>query len=160
MKKWILLFSLLLVVPLLAGDWLSVTIVDTIAADSSDSGLTRDTFYTDTHFVGDWNRLSWNYEIYDIDTNFSKDSIEIQLFMGNRRLGTFIKVPGAVGVDTIFLGANDTIRYTRSIIPGDSMFDFLYGRVVGSDSLLPDNSEKLAGNVYESKVRIFVTEKK
>jgi len=160
MKKWILLFCFLTVAPLMAGDWFPVIVVDTMAADSSDSGKTRDTFYTDTHLVGDWNRLSWNWEIYDIDTNFSKDSIEIQLYTGYRRGGTFVKVPGAVGVDTIFLGANDTIRHTRSIIPGDSVFDFLYGRIIASDSLLPDNAEKLAGNVYETKVRIFVSEKK
>lgn len=140
------------------------SIVDTIAADSSDSGYTYDTAIVKEWPVSHWKKVGTNFELYNVgelDTNFSVDlfAVQWQTSLARGSAGVWRSVPGAAAVDSILPKTNDTLRYGTKIIVGDTLWNFIRAVVVKRDSLLPANSASLAGNIYTTFGRVHLMKK-
>lgn len=157
-----LLILMLFVSSVLASDVPPITLTIEIAADSSDSGVIRDTTgYTEIRNLDNHGNLSVGFEIVDIDTNFADDSIFLIIEHALRRgLGaTFMDIPTAAkSRDTFLVGAADTLKRIPWIVDKDSMWGYV--RAWGHHSVTLDSAAagKLAGNEYKWKLNFYLGE--
>lgn len=147
-----------------ATDLRLITITDELAADSSDSAKKVDTTYSDT-ILAPANDLSWGWELFNIDTNFSVDTviIEVQTAWKSRVSSWSDASPvwlaataAATSKDSLaHPGTNDTTRYAKKIIPEDSMLIWVRFRVQRILDVTGAQAQSLAGNSYTQDLRIW-----
>ena len=108
-----------------AGDFDISTVTLSFAADSSDSGVIYDSTYSDVLNIAGWSGISWNWYISD-EANYTNDTIFIYLetYMTNEFTKP-IKPVAVNAVDTILIGANDTVGYAKNVLPKDSLHNYV-----------------------------------